>query len=138
MKSLSVKLGVILIGLFIFTNAEAWRADWKLIEESKASYGDSDYYIDMKSIKNISVGKVRFWTLTVFSPPGRAKPSIEEARKQGQTDYIELDCSKKRYRSVKSETEAREGYVLIGPIHWDNIEPDSKEEKMAEVVCRRK
>jgi len=29
MKSLSVKLGVVLIGLLIFGNAEVWGADWK-------------------------------------------------------------------------------------------------------------
>src|SRR4030042_5771228 len=112
MKALLGKLGVILIGLAIFGYGEVWGADWKLIEESKASYGDSDYYIDMKSIKKVSVGKVRFWTLTVFSLPGRAKQSIEEARKQGNTDYIALNCAKKRYKPVKSETEAREGYVI--------------------------
>jgi len=92
----------------------------------------------MKSIKKVSADKVRFWTLTVSLRPGSAKPSIEEARKQGHTDYIELDCLKKRQRSVKTEKEAREGYVLIGPIDWHSIEPDSAEEKMAEVVCRRK
>jgi hypothetical protein len=137
MKSLLGKLGVLFIGLLILGNSEVWEADRKLIEESKTSFFDYYYYIDMKSIKKVSVDKVRFWTLTVSLRPGSAKPSIEEARKQGGTDYIELDCSKKRYRSVKSETEAREGYVLIGPIHWDNIEPDSTEEKMVEVACRR-
>jgi len=138
MKSLSVKPGVILfiIGLTIFGNIEVWGADWKLIEDSKASYSDSDYYVDMKSIKKISEEKVRFWILTVFLPPGTIKPSIEEARKQGSTDYIELDCAEKKYRSVKSEREAREGYT-IRPHHWYNIEPDSVYEKMGEVVCSR-
>ncbi len=140
MKSLSVKLGVVLfiVGLIIFGNIEVWGADWKLIEDSKAPYGDSDYYIDMKSIKMISEGKVRFWILTVFLPPGKTKPSIEEARKQGSTDYIELDCSEKKYRSVKSERESREGYTPFRAIHWHNIEPDSVYEKMGEVVCDRK
>jgi len=141
MKSLSVKLGVMLviIGLAIFGNIEAWGADWKLIEGSKGSYGDSAYYIDMKSIKMISEAKVRFLILTVFLPPGKTKPSIEEARKQGSTDYIELDCSEKKYRSVKSERESREGYTPFRPTHhWYNIEPDSVYEKMGEVVCDRK
>ena len=30
MRSLPVKLGVILIGLVIFGNAEAWGANWKV------------------------------------------------------------------------------------------------------------
>jgi len=141
MKSLWVKLGVILfiIGLTIFGNMEVWGADWKLIEGSKASYGDSDYYIDMKSIKMVSEGKVRFLILTVFLPPGKTKPSIEEASKQGSTDYIELDCSEKKYRSVKSERESREGYTPFRPTHhWYNIEPDSVYDKMGEVVCDKK
>jgi len=139
-KSLSAKLGVMffIIGLTIFTYAEVWGADWKLIGGSKASYGDSAYYIDMKSIKMISEAKVRFLILTVFLPPGKTKPSIEEARKQGSTDYIELDCSEKKYRSVKSERESREGYTPFRPIYWHNIEPDSVYEKMGEVVCDRK
>ena len=140
MKSLSVKLGVIFlfIGLIIFSNIEVWGADWKLIEDSKTSSSDSNYYIDMKSIKMTSEGKVRFLILTVFLPPGTTKPTIEEAIKQGRTDYIELDCPKKRYRSVKSEKEEREGFNPIHPIRWYNIEPDSVYEKMGEVVCDRK
>ncbi len=140
MKSLLVKLGVsLVIGLTIFGNIEVWGADWKLIEGSKASHGDSDYYIDMKSIKMISGGKVRFLILTVFLPPGTTKPSIEEASKQGDTDYIELDCAEKKYRSVESERESRKGYTPFRPVHhWYNIEPDSVYEKMGEVVCDRK
>ena len=139
MKSISGKLGVVffIIGLITSGNLEVWGADWKLIEDSKASYSDSDYYVDMKSIKKISEGKVRFWILTVFLPPGKTKPSIEEVQKQGSTDYIELNCSEKKYRSVKSERESREGYT-IRPHHWYDIEPDSVYEKMGEVVCDRK
>ncbi len=140
MKSSSVKVGIVLfiIGLAIFGNIEVWGADWKLIEDSKTSSSDSNYYIDMKSIKEFFEGKFRFWILTVFLPPGTTKPTVEEAIKQGRTDYIELDCSKKRYRSVKFENEQRDGFNPIHPIHWYNIEPDSVYEKMDEVVCGRK
>jgi hypothetical protein len=140
MKSLSVKIRVVLflIGLAIFGNIEVWGADWKLVEDSKTSSSDSDYYIDTTSIKEFLEGKFRFWILTVFLPPGTTKPTIDEAIKQGRTDYIELDCSKKRYRSVKTEKEQREGFNPIHPIHWYNIEPDSVYEKMSKVVCERK
>jgi len=140
MKSLSGKLGVVffIIGLITSGNLEVWGADWKLIEDSKTSSSDSNYYIDMKSIKEFLEGKFRFWILTVFLPPGTTKPTIEEAIKQGRTDYIELDCPKKRYRSVKSEKEEREGFNPIHPIRWYNIEPNSVYEKMGEVVCDRK
>ncbi len=35
MKSLSVKLGVILIGLAIFSYAEVWGADWKFYDSNQ-------------------------------------------------------------------------------------------------------
>jgi hypothetical protein len=142
MKSLSGRLRVILIGLIIFCYAEVWGADWKLIfiEKRTAPRGQSDtyYYIDMKSIKKVSSEKVRFWYLMKSVPRGSDEPSIENVRKEGWSDYIELDCLRERQRSVKTEREAKEGYVLIGPIDWHSIEIDSAEEKMAEVVCRRK
>ena len=141
MKSLPVRLGVILIGLSIFTYGEVWGADWEIVVIVKGtgvrSEHDDYYYVEMKSIKKVSSEKFRFWYLIRATPRGSGEPSIDE-REKGFKDYMELDCAKKRYRSVKSETEAREGYVLIGPIKWENIEPDSVEEKMAEVVCRRK
>jgi len=144
MKSLSGKLGVILIGLGILGYTEVWGADWKriVIKEGTGagSKYDSYYYVDMKSIKRVPSGKVRFWYLLTSTPRGIGEPNINEIRKEGggYTDYIELDCENNRYRSVKTEKEAREGYGLIGPIDWHSIEPDSAEEKMAEVVCRRK
>jgi hypothetical protein len=141
MKSLLGKLGVISIGLLILGNAEVWGADWRILAIVKGTgvqggYDDY-YYVEMKSIKKVSSEKVRFWYIIRATPKGSGEPSIED-REKGFKDYIELDCAKKRYRSVKSEMEAREGYVLVGPIRWDNIEPDSAYEKMAEVVCRRK
>jgi len=45
MKSLLGKVVFILIGLIIFTYAEVWGADWKLIEESKTSFFDYYYYL---------------------------------------------------------------------------------------------
>lgn len=141
-------MGVILIGLFIFSHAEVWGADWKflgIVKGKGPQTFDTYYYIEMQSIKKVSSEKVRFWYLIAVKfaegtakQRGSVEPTIEEAKEQGFKDYMELDCEKKRYRSVKSEVEAREGYVLISPIHWDNIEPDSVYEKMAEVVCRRK
>jgi hypothetical protein len=121
---------------------EVWGADWKRVVVDKATTPkegfDTYYYVEMKSIKKVSPEKFRFWYLIESVPRGSDEPSVEKARKEGFKDYIEQDCVKKRYRSVKRETEAREGYVVIGPIDWESIEPDSAYEKMADVVCRRK
>jgi hypothetical protein len=68
MKSLPVKLGVILIGLAIFGNAEVWGADWRLYEK--------DSYYDASSITRQPDGSVRVWTKWVM--PGE-KVSMKEA-----------------------------------------------------------
>jgi hypothetical protein len=51
MKSLSVKLGVVLVGLTIFGYAEVWGADWK--EWIRIS-DKSIYYYDTESITHPS------------------------------------------------------------------------------------
>ena len=63
MKSLSVKLGVILIGLIILTYAEVWGTDWKV-------YGETDkatFYYDTESITHPSKDVVRVWTKQVYT-----------------------------------------------------------------------
>ena len=57
MKSLSVKLGVILIGLAIFGCAEVWGADWKLYSSNELYLG----YYDAQSITCPSKNIVRVW-----------------------------------------------------------------------------
>jgi hypothetical protein len=66
------------------------------------------------------------------------EPSQEELRQKGFKDYLELDCLKKRYRSVKRELETREGYEIVTPIDWENVEPDSAYGKMVNFACRKK
>ena len=74
MKSLSVKLGVILIGLLILGNAEVWGADWKVFDEEIISFEESDpnskgkseykrlNYYDRESITRPSKGIVKIWS----------------------------------------------------------------------------
>ena len=52
MKSFSVKLGVILIGLIIFTNTKVWGADWVFVGD----YYDNNLhlYYDAQSISRPS------------------------------------------------------------------------------------
>ena len=57
MKSLSVKLGVILIGLAIFGYAEVWGADWKLY----GVHENFSAYYDAQSITRPSKNIVRVW-----------------------------------------------------------------------------
>jgi hypothetical protein len=63
MKSLLVKLVVILIGLTIFTYAEAWGADWRLYLKNEELHHYS--YYDAESIKDTSNNIVRLQTKMV-------------------------------------------------------------------------
>ena len=139
MKSLFVKLGVILIGLIIFGYAEVWGADWKLIATQKEKGNFTTYYyIETKKIKRLQGEKIRFWVVINSIPSGSPEPSMEKLPREGFTDYIELECLNYRYRSVRTEAEAREGYVLVTPIRWENIEPDSGYDKIREFLCHKK
>jgi len=125
----NTSLVVMLILFIAFTYSTAESANWALIER-----GDKrDLHLDMASIKKVSKGKVRYWT--IITDPYKS-PSLG-----GYKDYMEMDCNKKRTRSVKLETEDQEvnnGYVTVHsstPIMWGAIEPDSSEELIYEKLC---
>jgi hypothetical protein len=65
MKSLSVRLGVILIGLFIFSYAEVWGEDWKYLRQD---YEGSELFYDVTSITRPSENIVRVWIKKEYSP----------------------------------------------------------------------
>ena len=59
MKSLSVKLGFILvvIGLALFTSAEVWGEDWKLFKKTE----DANFYYDKEDITRSPQKIVKVW-----------------------------------------------------------------------------
>lgn len=66
MKSLSVKLGVILIGFAILAHAEVWGADWKFFLED----GEGRLFYDVTSITRPSKNIVRVWIKKEYNPMG--------------------------------------------------------------------
>jgi len=118
-------------------------SDWRLVETLTAQgtipKSRSYYYIDMDSIKK-SGEKVRYWDKLLSVPPGDPEPADNQVAKgSGWMRYHELDCSRRRYRDVTSEKEEGSGYVQVYPgIEWDNIKPDSLEEKIEKIVCKRR
>jgi hypothetical protein len=66
MKSLFVKTGVILIGLFIFGHAEVWGEDWKYYGETFKG----KLFYDADNITQISKDIFRVWTKEVFTEKG--------------------------------------------------------------------
>jgi hypothetical protein len=106
MKSLPVKLGVILIGLAIFGNAEVWGADWRQrwLGADWKLYGSSspgDYYYDKKGITSSSKKNIKLWTKVVYSKKG-----IDDAVKNLGEEFVdlnyhisfeEIDCIEKKF-----------------------------------------
>jgi hypothetical protein len=127
------------IGILFLCYVEGWGADWKRIAITKEKGNFvTYYYLETKKIRRLPDEKIRCWVVINSVPSGTPEPSMEKLPREGFVDYIELECLNDRYRSVRTECEAREGYVLITPIRWENIEPDSGYDKIREFLCPKK
>lgn len=141
MKSLSVKFGVILIGLIIFGNAEVWGADWK----QWTRFGD---YYDVESITRPSKSIVRVWTKYVF--PGEA---VRKRIKNGgmiagdedvldcQLTLYEINCAQRIAKQLSVSTYSMTGKFLTAYSDvllkdWFLIEPESMAEVLLKAVCK--
>jgi len=122
MKSLMVKLGVILIVLAIFGNTEVCGADWKFFQLTKSTeeagglpvYGNIHFY-DASSVvypskKILQVPIVQVWTKTFhirvdqILPPeakDRLYETLNSLKLRYTTNLMEINCSEKRFRSLK-------------------------------------
>ena len=139
MKSLSVKLGVILIGLLIFGYAEVWGADWKL-------YGDSEYYMgfyDAQNITHPSKNIVRVWTRWDYKEIG----VIDYVRKFGEEyknfsfaiGLWEINCVEKMRNLVSGTYYDNKGEVIYSsdsPSEWKVIIPGTMYENLYKEVCK--
>jgi hypothetical protein len=165
MKSLSVKLGVILIGLAIFTYGEAWGADWKFFQVTKSTeevgglpvYGNIHFY-DATSVvypsKNIvQVPTVQVWTKTFHvgrdqTFPPEAKDRLYETfnslKLPYTTNLMEINCSEKRFRSLKVFVFAGEEGVekevprdVFPPAYESNkIVPKGEVDTLSKMLCK--
>jgi len=122
MKSLLGKLGVIIIGLAIFGNAEVWGADWKFFQVTKSTeqveglpvYGNIHFY-DTTSVfypsKNIlQVPTVQVWTKTfhvgrdqTFPPEAKDRlyETLNSLKLPYTTNLLEINCKERRFKSLK-------------------------------------
>lgn len=127
--------------LLLVYSSIAFSAEWKLVDvyiTRDPTKFDNYHFIDLKGAKRIG-NKVRYWRALKSVPHGSSLPSNDEVSKNAYMEYFEMDCSRKRYRDVTTEQEDRPGYVTVYPtIRWDNIRPDSTEEKIFNVLCKRK
>jgi hypothetical protein len=139
MKSLSVKLGVIFIGLAIFGNAEVWGAEWKLFSANDEYWG----YYDAQSITRPSKNIVRFWTKSVWTEKGVlswVKDSGKKYENLSHTIYLqEINCAEKKIRRLSVTQYGHKGSVIDiidSPSYWIFIPPESMIESLYKEVCK--
>jgi len=139
MKSLSVKLGVILIGLAIFGYTEVWGADWKLFVTDTKTIG----YFDAESITRPSKDIVKVWIRCEYTDNG-VTGKVEELGKKYEntvetTALQEINCSDKKRRTLSLTHYSKKGKVLYTSSHageWNDVIKKSIWEGLCEAVCK--
>ena len=139
MKSLLGKLGVVLIGLVIFSYTEVWGADWKLYNSGEECLG----YYDAQSITRPSKNIVRFWTKSVWTEKGVlswVKDSGKKYENLSHTIYLqEINCAEKKIRRLSVTQYGHKGSVIDiidSPSYWIFINPESMMEILYKEVCK--
>jgi hypothetical protein len=142
MKSLSVKLGVILMGLGIFGCAGMQAADWKLFAETQADIGI--IYYDAANITHPSKDIVRTLLRLVYSKDGVALQVKEQGKRYEDLSYtlilLEVNCAAKKNRVLQSTSYSRDGNVISSnqsqQAEWSFISPGSTGEILYRTVCK--
>ena len=146
MKSLPVKLGVILIGLVIFGYAEAWGADWETFGVNQ----DFTIYYDTLNITPISKSIIRVSTKVIYTEKGISDVVRILGKKLENLSYLlnltELDCERKMARSLVQTYYAKSGEVIESldaiklkaetRVQWNPIEPEEIFEVLYKAVCK--
>ena len=133
MKSLLGKLGVILIGLAIFGNAEVWGAEWVFVGD----YYNFRLYYDAQSISRPSKDIVQ---ITAKSEESEEYKKQHRHLESYEIILLEFNCKEKRFRSLshkvyskdgefKEDYKCPDGWLIIIPI-LDYIE------SLYKIVCK--
>jgi hypothetical protein len=138
MKSLSGKLGVILLGLSIFGYAEVWGADWKLLSSLDAA----EIYCDVESITHPSKAVVRVRAKYVYKEKAASEIVVrvgeEYKNVTSSVDLMEINCSGRKYRTLSTAYYSTDGILdsesKVG--EWQSIAPKSLLEKLFKAVCK--
>ena len=143
MKSLLVKLGVILIiGLAIFGYAKVQGADWRLYDSNnlRKSYYNADRVT--RPSKNI----VRVWVRWNFTEKGVMDMVRSVGKKLEKLEYSislnEINCAEKTSRflsSVYYDNNGKMIYTLSSskfPTEWLFIVPESNADNLYKKICR--
>ena len=122
MKSLLVKLGIVLIGLIVSTYAEVWGADWALLEKVEAT----KFYYDEKDITHSPQKIAKVWITQIYTENDKGILLNLVGRRYENLSYsinsLELVCGAKLTRFL-TKTYFSENGDLLGledpPDKWE-------------------
>ncbi len=142
MKSLFLKLGVVLIGLVIFGYAEAWGADWRLYDSNnlRKSYYNAD------NITHPSKDIVRVWVRWTFTEKGVMDMVRSVGNKLEKLEYSislnEINCREKTNRLLSSLYYDNNGKMIYSlsssklPTEWLFVVPESNADNLYKKICK--
>jgi len=149
MKSLLGKLGVILIGLAIFGNAEVWGADWQKYEENERvlCFYDAENltHYDGESLSQPSQNIIKVWVKFEYKDIGLTDPVLVKkfGKKINKLDnsksLYEINCVGRKYRILESVFYSKDGSVLSMnsiPSNWKYIIRESLNGALHKAVCK--
>jgi len=138
MKSLSIKLGVILIGLALFGYAEVWGADWEY-------YGGCDNYLayyDAQSITRTSKNIARVWVRWDWTEKGVINCVGSLGKKYENLSHsiylMEINCEEKMTHELSLTYYDNNGgviYLFSSSSEWDFVISESVTEGLYKEVC---
>ena len=143
MRSLSVKLGVILVtAVIIFGYGEVWGADWKLFAETDLYECFYDAEDTTPSTKNI----VDVWAKLEYTEKGITGIVKEFGKHYADLSYslelLEINCTEKKERILSITEYSAEGKILYAnsvqgrPPTWKIIPRESVDESLYKTVCK--
>jgi hypothetical protein len=147
MKSLSVKLGVILIGLTIFADAEVWGADWKYF----ATGADGTFYwYDAQGVTYYPNRVIQVWIKKVKADEimgmvkSGGKLTVSELEpmtleRSYERSLIEIDCVEKTFNHLQKFNYDSKGVLKSGESKLGakkSIPKNSNAEKLYKIVCK--
>jgi len=139
MKSLPVKLGVILIGLFIFGDAEVRGEDWKEFAKNERAF----CYYDAESIsqpsKNIIKVEVKFEYTKIGITEFVNTFGDKFNKLDNSKSLYEVNCLEKKYRILELVFYSKDGNVLDTisyPSEWKYNTRESVSDALDITVCK--
>ena len=149
MKSSLGKLGVILIGVAIFTHAQAWGEDWEKYAENEKILScydaESLTHYDGESLSQPSKNIIKVWVKFEYTDIGLTDPVLVKkfGKKINKLDnsksLYEINCVERKYRILEFMFYSKDGNVLYKksiPSNWAYIIRESLNSALYKTVCK--